>query len=68
MLETLATITTSRRLTSALVDASRRRSISWLIEASFLDVDVPLRDVGFRLVVVVVADEIMHRRCAERTP
>ncbi len=35
MQETLATMITSRRETRALVLASRRRSISWLIEASF---------------------------------
>jgi hypothetical protein len=35
MHDTLATMITSRRLISALVAASRRRSISWLIEASF---------------------------------
>ncbi len=35
MHETLATTITSRRLTSALVAASRSRSICWLIEASF---------------------------------
>jgi hypothetical protein len=35
MLETLATTITSRRLTSALVVASRSRSISSLIDASF---------------------------------
>jgi hypothetical protein len=35
MHETLATTITSGRLTSALVQARRRRSISSLIEASF---------------------------------
>ena len=35
MHDTLATMITSRRLTSELVAASRRRSISSLIEASF---------------------------------
>jgi hypothetical protein len=35
MLDTLAITTTSLRLTRALVQARRRRSISSLIEASF---------------------------------
>ena len=59
MHDTLATIITSRRLTSALVEASRSRSISSIDRGVFLDVDVALGDVGFRLVVVVIADEIV---------
>jgi hypothetical protein len=61
MQETEATITTSRRLKSELVAASRSRSISSLICAVLLDVGVGARDVGLRLVVVVVGDEVLDR-------
>ena len=59
MHETLATMMTSSRLTRALVAARRRRSMFSLIERVFFDVDVALRNVGFGLVVVVIADEIV---------
>ena len=59
MQETLATMMTSSRLTRAAVAARRRRSMFSLMSGVFFDVDVALRDVGFGLVVVVVADEIM---------
>ena len=59
MHETLATMMTSSRLTRAAVAARRRRSMFSLIERVFFDVDVALRDVGFGLVVVVIADEIV---------
>ncbi len=58
MHDTLAITTTSLRLTSALVQARRSRSISSLIDGVLLDVDVALGDVGFGLVVVVIADEV----------
>ena len=61
MHETLATTITSSRLTSALVQASRSRSISSLIDGVLLDVDVALGDVGLGLVVVVIADEVADR-------
>ena len=61
MHETEATITTSRRLNSDEVAARRRRSISSLICESFLDVGVGARQIGFGLVVVVVADEVLDR-------
>ena len=51
---------TSDRLTSELVVASRRRSISSLIEASFSIIDIALRDVGLGLIVVVVAYEVVN--------
>ena len=61
MHDTLATTITSRRLTSELVVASRMRSIVFVDRRVFLDVDVALRDVGLRLVVVVVAHEVADR-------
>ena len=58
---TLATITQSRRSNSDL----RRREpqlVQFVVDRGFLlDVDVARRDVGFRLVVIVVTDEILDR-------
>jgi hypothetical protein len=58
MHETLATSSTSRRLTRLLV-ADEAQAIEIVIAAGvFFDVDVALRDVRFGLVVIVIADEI----------
>ena len=61
MQETLAMTIVSRRVKSAAVAACRSRSISSLTGAVLVDEEVPLRDVGLRLVVVVVADEVLDR-------
>ena len=61
MHETLATTRTSSRLTSALVQARRSRSISSIDRGVFLDVDVALGNVGLGLVIVVIADEVADR-------
>ena len=58
MHETLATTTTSSRLTRALV-AGQPEPLDLLVDRGvLLDVDVALGDVGFGLVVVVIADEV----------
>ena len=53
-------MTTSFRLTSELVVASLKRSMFSLIDESFSDVDVTLGNVGFGLIVVVVAHEVVN--------
>ncbi len=58
MHDTDATTITSSRETSLLVADSRNRSMCSLMRGVFLDVDVALRDIGFGLVVVVIADEV----------
>ena len=58
MHETLATTITSLRLTRALV-AGQAEPLDLLVDRGvLLDVDVALGDVGFGLVVVVIADEV----------
>ena len=59
MQETEATISTSRRSKRLRVAERRSFSISSLSLAVLLDVGVGARDVGFGLVVVVVADEVL---------
>ena len=56
----------SRRVERLVVVESRSRSRSALLGGVLLDVDVPLRDVGLRLVVVVVADEVLDRVLREQ--
>ena len=65
MHETDATTTTSRRVKSAEVAASRRRAMSSFWDEVLLDVEVGLRDVGLGLVVVVVGDEVLDRVLGE---
>ena len=68
MHDTLATMMTSSRLTSALV-AAEAQAVDVLVDRGvFLDVDVALRDVRFGLVVVVVADEVADGVVAGRSP
>ena len=59
MHETLATMTTS----SSADEGARGRqpqAVDVLVDLRvFFDVDVALRDVGFRLIVVVIADEVV---------
>ena len=58
---TLATITQSRRSNSAL-GGGQAQLVQLVVDGGFFfDVDVARRDVGFRLVVIVVADEVLHR-------
>ena len=58
---TLATITQSRRSNSDF-GGRQAQLVQLVVDGGFfLDVDVARRDVRFRLVVVVVADEILHR-------
>ena len=52
---------TSSRSRIARVAEWRMRSISSLIERILLDIGVGARDIGFRLVVIVIADEILDR-------
>ena len=52
---------TSSRSRSARVAEWRMRSISSLMEEVLLDIGVGARDIGFRLVIVVIGDEILHR-------
>jgi hypothetical protein len=61
MQETEATMMTSSRSRSERVAEWRMRSICSLIDDSFSMIGVGARDVGFRLVVVVVGDEILDR-------
>ena len=61
MHDTLATMTTSRRSNSDRVAERRIRSISSLIVASFSMYESVAGNVGLRLVVVVVADEVLDR-------
>ena len=65
MHETLATMRTSRRDSSAAVAAWRSRSISSLIDESFSMYVSVVRDVRLGLVVVVVADEVLDRVVGE---
>ena len=59
MLDTLATMSTSRRLTRR--GGRQAKAIDLLVDRGvFFDVDVALGDVGFGLIVVVIADEVMH--------
>ncbi len=59
MHDTLATMMTSSRLTSA-TGGGEAQAVDVLVDRGvFLDVDVALRDVRFGLVVVVVADEVV---------
>ena len=60
MHDTLATMMTSLRSSSALVAEWRILSISSLIDASFSMYVSVRRDVRLGLVVVVVADEVAH--------
>ena len=64
MQETDATMITSLRSNNAYVAACRIRSISSLMDASF-SMYVLSSQVRLRLVVVVVADEILHRVLGE---
>ena len=62
---TLATITQSRRSNS---DSRGREAqlVQLVVDGGFFfDVDVARRNVGFRLVVVVVADEVLDRVVGE---
>ena len=59
MQETLATMITSRRLTSG-AGGGQPQPLDLLVDRGvFLDVDVALRDVRLGLIVVVVADEVV---------
>ena len=61
MHDTLATMITSRRLTSG-AGGRQPQAVDVLVDRGvFLDVDVALRDVRLGLVVVVVADEVVDR-------
>ena len=61
MHETLATTITSRRESSALV-VRQAQPLDLLVDRRILlDVGVGARDVGLRLVVIEVADEILDR-------
>ena len=68
MQETLVTMMTSRRSKSDRVADRRMRSISSLIGRFLLDVRVGGGDVGFGLVVVVVADEVLDRILGKEAP
>ena len=61
MQETEATMITSRRSSRERVAEWRSLSISSLMEESFSMIGVGRGDVGLGLVVVVVADEVLHR-------
>ena len=56
----------------ALEQRARRRvahAVDLLVDRGFLlDIGVGARDVGFRLVVVVIGDEILHRVVGEEAP
>ena len=65
MQETEATTMTSSRSSIARVAEWRMRSICSLIDDFLLDVGVGARHVGFGLVVVVVADEVLDRVVGE---
>ncbi len=59
MHDTLATMITSRAADQG-AGGGQPQAVDLLVDRGvFLDVDVALRNVGFGLVVVVVADEIM---------
>ncbi len=61
MHETLATMITSRPADQR-AGRGQPQAVDLLVDRGvLLDVDVPLRDVGLGLVVVVVADEVVHR-------
>ena len=59
MHETLATMITSRRRDQRAGRAEPQPVEVVVARGVLLDVDVALRDVGFGLVVVVVADEVL---------
>ena len=65
MHETLATTIASRRESSALV-ADKPQALDLFVNRRILlDVGVGARDVGLRLVVIEVADEILDRVARE---
>ena len=66
MHDTLATIMTSRRSNSELVAEWRSLSISSLMLESFSIYVSVGRNIGFRLIIVVVADEILYRIIREK--
>ncbi len=64
---TRATMMQSRRSNSDLV-AESRKLVELVVDGRFLlDVDVAGGNVGFRLVVVVVGDEVLDRVAAGRS-
>ena len=66
MHETLATTMVSRRESSALA-ADKPEPLDLLVDGRvLLDVSVRARDVGLRLVIIEVADEILHRVVREK--
>ena len=61
MHDTDATMITSSRSSKARVALCRMRSICSLMEEFLLDIGVGAGHIGLRLVIVVVADEILDR-------
>ena len=62
---TLATMTQSRRSNRRL-GGGEAQLVELVVDGGFLfDVDVARRDVGFGLVVIVIADEVLDRVVGE---
>ena len=68
MHDTLATMITSRRSNSDRVGRQPHPVDLVVDRRLLLDIGIGGRDVGLRLVVVVVADEVLHRVVRKEPP
>ena len=68
MQDTLATTTTSRRVSERARRAEPKPRDVVVLRGVLLDVEVGLRDVRLGLVVVVVGDEVLDRVLGEELP